>query len=186
MFNERDAIQFELDELREQARRDDEFYLSIRKQRAERYDQIMDRLRVIDGRDAQVNKKETPLVTNLRTILEDVPKPAEERPDFMPLSQLVKLEAEQKQETPLEKKVREEKLARPKKRGYVPVERITTKVLEYLEVFKGEQPLRDIQHFVETELGINWVNFSVVMKRAMEINPRIKKADKQGYYYLDL
>lgn len=173
MFTERDAIQFELEELREQARRDDEFYLEVRAQRHQRYSALMDRLRQVD---AIIHEEK-----------ESVPKPVElvlpsinfdeikqENGGFLPLSK----------RSSIEERINKEMQARKTQRVYHSIEAVASKIAYYLEIM-GESKLKDIQDYVQQELGMKWNNFTSTINRAMKTNPRIKRTDKKGVYFYD-
>lgn len=197
-FTEREAIKFEMEELKVQASRDFEIYLSSRNQRNERYSQLMDRLREIDERSIR-NKGAVQVVKEVdnflrkkeesKPIVFNVNKPLPEarwggtiqdlRVDKVRPNQEIIVKSEPEQEEV-------EKPKRSKKKGkYVTIEEVDPLVEKYLRFRQGEERVRDIQEYVEKELDTKWVNFSSIMARILALNPRIKKANRQGYYFYE-
>ena len=196
-FTERDAIHFEMEELKEQARRDFEIYLTSRNMRAERYTQLMERLREIDERTIR-NKSsiQTPQkqVFEQRkqeaTLVRDLPKPKFEgtlqdlRIDKVRPNQEIIVKSEPEKEEFIENGRNGKKFnKRPK--GNIKIEDVDPVVEKYLRFRQTEERTKDIQTYVEKELGAKWTNFSAIMGRILELNPRIKKAERHGFYYYE-
>lgn len=74
-MNEREAIKWILEELKEQRKQDFDMYFEMRKQTTMRYDALMNRLRFIDEQDRRMNVKE-PIkvepITNLKAFQKPV------------------------------------------------------------------------------------------------------------------
>lgn len=57
-MNEREALQFIMEELKEQRRADFDMYFEMRKNITNQYDRFLDRLRDLDDRDRELNQVE--------------------------------------------------------------------------------------------------------------------------------
>jgi hypothetical protein len=169
MFTERDAIEFEMNELKEQARRDYEIYLTSRNMRNERYSQLMDRLREIDERPhrKEVVLKNKEVTKEMWESVKNTPPTILPQPKFQGDVQ----------------ELRVDYIDKPRK--YVKLEEIDPVVQEFLKEQGYSVQAKDIQKHVESKLGAKWENFSGIMYRLIELNPRIKKASKRGMYYYD-
>jgi hypothetical protein len=171
-MNEREALQFIMEELKEQRRADFDMYFEMRKNITNQYDRFLDRLRDLDDRDRELNKVSPP---------EPVIKHEKLRAFFES-----KLPEPKFKGTPEELRVDRVKIEEPvesEKREYLNIERdVLPIVVDYMKNADGSEPLRDIQYYVESELDTKWVNFSIVMSRVMENEPRIQRSKVKGYY----
>lgn len=200
MFTEREAILMEMQELKEQGRLDYDMYFELRKFRNERYNQLQDRLRIIDDRDklekpqyvprSSEPPKMTPLspsvdvgktfVQNneheLQTLFKTLPVPKVR--DIQPSE--LKYDRIRKEE---EKKIHQSQ----KYRGKVfptPIE--TTEAIErYLKHIGYAVRTKQIKQAMERQFDIEWTNFSNVLERAVELSPyiHVNKTKPRQYTY---
>jgi predicted KAP-like P-loop ATPase len=173
-MNEREALQFIMEELKEQRRADFDMYFEMRKNITNQYDRFLDRLRDLDDRDRKLNEVEPKehIIKHekLRAFFEDkLPEPK-----FKGTTEELRVDRI---------KVEEEEPIKSEKKEYVNIEKdVKPIVVEYMKNADGSEPLRDIQYYAESELGTTWVNFSIVMSRIMESEPRIQRSKVKGYY----
>lgn len=182
MFTERDAIQFEMEELKEQARRDFEIYIDSRRHRNERYDQLQNRLREIDMAERQPTRPQPP-VQPLSEIIQKIQPETFRKPVVLEPSGADGFTIPQwKEVSETEKKLKEEmKPKNRKKRKYVSTEIVLTKVLEFL-IANGKSTLKQIQEYVEAELNTKWTNFNTPMSRVMALTKKIERVDNKYKY----
>jgi hypothetical protein len=173
--NEREAIQFILEELKEQRRADFDMYFEMRKNTTAQYDRFLDRLREIDEKERELNdsfpKPEPQMILPkpLRETVKDIFKQ-------LPVPKSLDLSvADVRDERVMEEEAHERK-------SQVPAEEVAHYIVEYLKHADGSEPLRDIQYYVETEMNTQWSNFTEVMKRTMQLNPCIQRSKVRGYY----
>jgi hypothetical protein len=171
-MNEREAIQFIMEELKEQRRADFDMYFEMRKNITNQYERFLDRLRDLDEREAP------------RTLV--IPREPEIKHEKLRAFFESKLPEPKFKGTPEELRVDRVKIEEPvesEKREYLNIERdVLPIVVDYMKNADGSEPLRDIQYYVESELDTKWVNFSIVMSRVMENEPRIQRSKVKGYY----
>lgn len=200
IFDERKAIEMAIQDLKEQTRMDFDLYFESRKIRTEQISILLSRLRELDERDNIVQIKyrkaaERVLVDtlgSLDTIVEEeeakkarlLEERALERQRQLEKREQEKLEEKRKL---ISESIQKEKLvSKPQKAGhtYVPIERVETLVLAYLEQ-NGEQPLRKIKEYVEEQTGASWKNFSEVVRKIKANSSSIEYGDVRGYYRLN-
>lgn len=171
-MNERQAIEFILEEIKEQRRADFDMYFEMRKQTTAQYERFLDRLRELDELDRELN------AVSPREYVEDVPPPT-----YVPTVPYIHTLPEPRfKGTKEELRVDRIEDEHEKKR-YIDIEKeVAPLVIEYMMHADGSEPLRNIQYYVESELGQSWVNFSVVMSRIMDNEPRIQRSKVRGYY----
>lgn len=162
-MNEREAIVFILEEIKEQRRQDFEMYFEMRKSNNNTYERFLDRLREIDELDRELNQKEPIRVPSreeeLRETFKTLPparaefiSPAEMRVDRIPVEWSI--------------------------------EDTVTLVENFLKKTKHPVYLAQIQAFVELKFQKHWKNFADVMRRVMELSPFIvvDKSQKAHLY----
>lgn len=177
-MNEREAIRLEMEELKEQGRRDWELYFEMRKHRNDRYTELQNRLREIDVRDSD------------REIMV-------EKQEFKPLSARVTERIENEKDLPVAKsadmtpkEMVVDRVARPKRKGVhrgkqpqVPHGLLQQTIEEFLR--HADQPLtsKDIEDYVREKHGATFVNFNEVMRRVMGTSPFIRKTNTRPIQY---
>lgn len=181
-MNEREALEFVMQEIKEQRRADHEMYLDMRKQTTAMYERFLDRLRELDERDFQ---RRDPIVQAVQQYESQKIQP--QITATKPISTVQTIADIFKQLpvpksshlTPTELRVDkyEEEPSKQKR-----LEDVLPYVVEYLKHADGSEPLRDIQYYVETEMNHNWNNFSGVMGNLMNLDPRIQRSKVRGYY----
>lgn len=159
-FDERAAILFEMEELKWQARKDFEIYMDSKQHRAARYAELQDRLRDIDRNvPRETIPVEEPAVSAVPLAFKHFPVTKEE---------VVK--------DNIRKAMLDSKPAKPQvkkgKKIRVSADSIEKHVVDYLE-WRGESKLKDIQSYVESKVGREWVNFSTPMIRLVNSNERV-------------
>lgn len=163
-FNEREAILFEMQDLKEQSRKDFDFYFEMRKYRNQRYNELQDRLRDLD--EIQFNREKSVDLDSL------YPSIIKEKP-FTPKSQDM---------TPLELEL--ERVEKPSERGFVPLEKLVPAIEDFLES-NGSSQLNQIQAHMEAKFGTHWTNFNTTLKHAMKRTKHIgvDKTNKRRFLY---
>lgn len=162
-MNEREAIQFILEELKEQRRADFDMYFEMRKTTTAQYERFLDRLREIDERDAESK-------------VEILPEPA----IIIPKEELPKPRFTG---TPEELRV-----DRVQESGYkerVDSADVTEEIENFLATQKNPIGLPPIQKHIEKTFETHWNNFSTVMRRAVSVSPYIQvhKVSQRKYLY---
>lgn len=181
-MNEREALQFVMEEIKKQRRADHEMYLDMRKQTTAMYERFLDRLRELDERDYERNRK-TPLIIPKAHVTAAEP-PKEQLTELQGLFKTLP-PAPSAHLTPSEMRVDRvevEANEEEESRNYAKMEDVLPLVVDYLKHADGSEPLRDIQYYVESEMNYKWVNFSIVMSNLMTLDPRIQRSKVRGYY----
>lgn len=160
VMDEREAIQFEMQDLREQSRLDFEMYFELRKQKSQRYNELLNRLRELDDRD-------------LYRPIQEPQNPIKSLDKLIPRHELVTV-----QEMKLDR-VRE-----PKGNVLADYDEIIKVVEEFLKD-KNPMAVKYIKPYVENHFGVKWTNFNNVMKRVMESSNHVSvdKTYKSFLYY---
>jgi hypothetical protein len=188
--NEREAIEFEMNELKEQGRLDFDLYFDLRKHRNERYSELQDRLRTIDERDMKIT---TPTVNHIQVKRPDareaqtviIPLHLRERTKDLP-------DAKSAHMTQGEMRVDRIKLekepVKPKKdkKALAPFEETTEAIEAYLKNrYPKWVPTREIKKVIEKQFQVEWSNFSNVMERALQFSPylEVDKTKPRKHYY---
>lgn len=165
IFDEREAIRLELQELIDQKRMDYDLYLESRKIRNDRTIVLLDRLRELDGWKAPTVEKVI------------VPPSREEE-----FKELMKIKPAK---TVVEKAREHTRNTGPNKsKIYVPLEKVAPLITRYL-IENGPSAPKDIQKFVQDETGGKWGNFTNPLVRSMEKFGNIKRGERGLYYYED-
>lgn len=171
-MNERQAIEFIMNEIKEQRRADFEFYLKMRNQSTETYERFLDRLRELDERETKVKMEEpvkpagffNPNFEQIKETLKDIPIP---RSAHMTQSEMRvdRIKVEKKTTTSYEE--------------------ATEEIERYLKEIKHPTTLKDIQKNVETRLNKHWSNFHDVMKKALELSPfiHVERINARKFFY---
>jgi hypothetical protein len=169
MFTERDAIEFEMNELKEQARRDYDIYLTSRNMRNERYSQLMDRLREIDERPhrKEVVLKNKDITKEMWESVKNAPAMVLPQPKFKGNPQELRVDYVEE------------------KKKYVPLEEVDSVVEGYLKERAEDVRIGEIKEYTEETLDQHWENFNAVMRKIMSVNPRIIKGRRKGFYKYD-
>lgn len=189
-FTERDAIKMEMEELKEQTRRDAELYFESRKYRNERYTELLNRLRELDERD--IPKKPEYLggvAGGLELIEQRRVEVGEGAHVSLENLEKVKQELEEARKkhnmppAPVEKK-KITKTASRKNRASK--ERTASLIKQYLEWQGGDEKASEIQSYVEKEIGMNFRRgaFHVHLQNAVDTFASIKKVG-HGRYKID-
>jgi hypothetical protein len=172
-MNERQAIEFILDELKEQRRQDFDMYFEMRKYTSQKYNDLLNRLREIDERDVQTyvpptlvtappkvemeNFKPKPFTDTVKDIFKHLPAPKSQ--DLTPRD----LSVEHAESKPT---------FRPSK--LPPMVEIVPTVENFLKARKNEWfRTGEIQRFTQEMLQAEWTNFSEVMGRVVQVSPYI-------------
>jgi hypothetical protein len=162
-MNERQAIEFEMQLLKEESRRDFEMYFELRKQSRERYTQLQNRLRQIDERD-----------------MYKPPAPIEEPARLVPKSADMSIE-----------QLRVDKYKEPAKKAnrggkapLVPNDKLIPFIEDFLKVLNNPVHLKLIRSAAEREFNVTWANFNTVMRNAVKGSKHIAidKEQKNWFY----
>ena len=179
-MNEREALKFVMEEIKEQRRADHEMYLDMRKQTTSMYERFLDRLRELDERDFEREERVKPLIMPKRELLTSAEPPQEQLKELQGLFKTLP-PAPSAHLTPSEIRVDKYEVEEEKPKQ-VKMEDVYPLVVEFLKHADGSEPLRDIQYYVETEMNYTWTNFSQVMGDMMKADPRIQRSKVRGYY----
>jgi hypothetical protein len=189
--NEREPIEFEMNELKEQGRLDFDLYFDLRKHRNERYSQLQDRLRTIDERDMKVN---TPIVNHIQVKRPDareaqtviVPLHLRERTKDLPDAKSAHMTQGEMRVDRIKVEEKPVKSTRVDKKSLAPIEETTEAIEVYLKNrYPKWVPTRDVKKVIEKQFQVEWKNFSNVMERAIQFSPYIEvnKTQKRKHVY---
>lgn len=187
LFTERDAILFEMNELKEQGRLDCDMYFELRKHRNQRYNELQDRLRIIDEREGI---KEIPVAPPVPQIIVQKPTVHPERKTLRELfKELPPARSSHMTQSEMRAdriKVEEEVQPQKHTNAYASVVETTEAIENYLKTQVVRVPLKKVQQGVEKILNKHWANFSDVMRRALDLSPYIKVDEtnhRKLYFY---
>jgi hypothetical protein len=159
MFNEREAIRLEMEDLKEQSRKDFDFYFEMRKFRNERMTQLQNRLRDLDEIEYKRSIEPIKVVKIEKPF---TPKNQDMKPTDLMIDRIESIESD--------------------KKSKVPYTELSNDITHYL-MENGDKPLNEIKSYIQHIHNTQWRNFSSVMKKVMEMNPNIK-ADKTRKNYI--
>jgi hypothetical protein len=171
-MNERQAIEFELHELKEQSRKDFDMYFELRKHRNQRYSELQNRLREIDERDMNISKAQQIAESAYNNPFYSLPKP---KANGM---SVIDLRVDKYNEEPVKKKRRSA--------ATVNYNEIINVIKEALRE-NNHTKLKPIKNKLETTFNKKWANYNSVMRLAMEYDNTIKakKIGKDNIYFLE-
>jgi hypothetical protein len=176
-MNEREAIEFIMQEIKEQRRADHEMYLDMRKQTTSTYDRFLDRLRELDEREA-VHVAPALVIPKTPTLTSAEPSESKKAE----LKEIMHNLPRHALHTVEEMRVDKYDLEEEETRKQAKMDDVLPLVREYLKNADGSEPIRDIQYYVETELNHTWNNFSQVMIEMMKLDTRIQRSKVRGYF----
>jgi hypothetical protein len=195
-FNERQAIEMEMQELKETARREFEMYFESKKWRNERFKELQERLKELDKEEvvrppikplSEVIGDLTPVTLKPFTTANcDTPTVETDLPEIHNIDISVEIPQWETTETPEQQKLKEEMQeanTKTLKRNYVPLERVIPVVIDYL-IVHGESRIKDIQEYVERKLETKWISFSPLMGRIIEKTNKIENTGYGLYKYI--
>lgn len=177
-MNEREAIEFIMEEIKEQRRADHDMYFEMRKNTTDTYNRFLDRLRELDDKEREERK---PLVIEKPT-LTSPEMTKEEESGLRTLFKQLPV-ARHMHVTPQEMNVDRIREETSFTKNLVPDEVIVPAVEQYLENTDGWVGSRHIKMAMESKFGVEWTNFSNVMERVMDFSPLVE-VDKSGKRYL--
>lgn len=177
-MNEREAIAFEMQDLKEQGRLDFEMYFELRKFRSKRYNELQERLREID--EVERNAKRVATTPKIEVKL---PKPRETQPFTLPWSAKKELPEPRFKESVED--LRTDRVA--SKKGHpnakVPIEEVVHEVEQYLQSVRKPVRLGSIRKHLELTFSTTWQNYNTLMKHVLEYSPYIQ-VDKTTKWFL--
>lgn len=162
-FTEREAIQQEMEFIKEQSRQDFQLYFEMRKQRNQRYDELLNRLRELDD-------KEELKTHQIEFELTPMQQPRKER--FADLTPEQRVVDRYKEET-------EPKLSRTQE-----AERTCKLISDYVMTQRRQVSRTEIKNYLAQEHGKDYANISDILKRAEELDVHLikEKYGKRTYY----
>jgi hypothetical protein len=170
MFDEREAIYFEMQELKELGRREFDLYFEMRKHRNQRYSELQNRLRELDEIEyRRMSQSNNPVTDNTVTGQDGKVLPMPKNID--------------RTVTDLRTEPRETNNINKAKVDYVI---LTAKIESFLQS-NGPQKSNVIRNYAEKEFGIKWANFNSTLKNILRRSDKVKvdTTSKQHIYYYD-
>jgi hypothetical protein len=175
IFNEREAIREEIQELKEQNRRDYDLYFESRKYRNIRVEELLNRLRELDERDKEYMRQpqEVPVVIPESVPIVEEPKPKPE----------VKAGLSETKKEYVQENIQKELNKRRTKAKQIPIEKLETIIVERLRKNgdNKEVQVKELKRFAEVVFDTEWKNFNNPLKRITMKNKRIVNS-RYGFY----
>jgi hypothetical protein len=165
-MNERQAIHFEMQELKEQSRRDFDMYFELRKHRNQRYNELQNRLREIDERDMKA-----PQLPQIESNYHNPGLPTPKAQDFT---------VEQLRVDKYEEEITDGRT----KRIIADYNEISETVEEFLRI-NGPSKLKSIKRVMERRFNKKWANYNSVLKKVMTMNKKVQvmREGKDNLYF---
>ena len=154
-MNEREAIKFEMEMLKEESRRDFEMYFELRKQSRQRMEQLQNRLRAIDERDANPTYKSVNIPSSRYNIAKS---------SHLSVNELMV----DKYAEPTNKPYN------AKSKSLVPYDNVVAFVEGFLKELGEPVKLKVIKEATEKHFNVKWSNFNNVMSKVTLMSYRVK------------
>lgn len=158
-MNEREAIKFEMEMLKEESRRDFDMYFELRKYKSKRFSELQDRLREIDERDMYAeNTPPQPKQPEITTLDKLIPKSYHMTPVDLQVERVITQDPPKK---------------RTGKTQLVDYDVLTKEVEEFLKTQNEPVKLGPIKRAMEEKFQVSWTNFNTTMKHIVDRSNRL-------------